>query len=204
MCVRLRDALDLCSDDLSDEWVDMPGGQHGRPATTMVAGLFDPGGGEPGVRSLEGHSIAVYEPDARLSLVWPVDGEPAADRPRRREEWKPEWAETDVHQFKAARQGWVVVLLGGAPIWQESLFYIDWGSGIGGYVPDFSPLYGDDRSQGTPELEGWTTSRWAVGLAGLINSFSHTASDFAGVDPTHRLVPTPDGSHPIDARRARY
>lgn len=195
--MRLREALDLCSDDHAHEWVEIPGGQWGRPATTMLAGLSDPGGKEPDLRPLYGHSIAAYEPDARLSLLWPVDEEPDAG-PLRGEDL-PEWAAEDTHEWKSARPGWVVILLNGTPIWQQSLVYIDWGSGVGGYVPHFDPVYGDDR--GTPELVGWSSSRWAIGLAGLINSFSHTASEFAQFDPTHRLVPQPDQLHPIDARR---
>jgi hypothetical protein len=195
--VRLRDALNLCSDDHAHAWVNLPGGPRGRPATTMLAGVFDVGANEPAMRPLDGHSIAVYEPDARLSLVWPVDDEPEVDCFP--EQSKPEWLNADGHEWKSARQGWVVVLLGGAPVWQESLRYLDWGSAVGGYVPDFQPVYGEDRSRGTPDLAGWTTSRWAVGLAGLINSFSHS-TDFASFDPTYRVVPAPDRTHPIDAR----
>lgn len=201
--MRLRDALDLCSDDHAHAWVKLPGGQHGRPATTMLAGVFDPGASEPAMRPLNGHSIAVYEPDARLSLVWPVGDEPEADRVRNWEQWKPEWLDADGHEWKSARQGWVVVLLGGAPVWQESLLYLDWGSAVGGYVPDFQPVFSEDRAGGTPDLDGWTTSRWEVGLAGLINSFLHP-TDFASFDPTYRLVPVPDEIHPIDAQRAGH
>jgi hypothetical protein len=50
--MRLRDALDLCADAHSDDWVEIPAGSFGRPATTMVAGLFDPGMTEAQTRPL--------------------------------------------------------------------------------------------------------------------------------------------------------
>jgi hypothetical protein len=37
----------------------------------MVAAMFEPGSEEPATRALAGHSIAVYEPDPRLTMVWP-------------------------------------------------------------------------------------------------------------------------------------
>lgn len=67
--MRLRDVLDLCTDLHSDDWVEIPGDQSCRPATAMLAGVFDPGSAEPQMRSLDGHSFAVYEPDARLSII---------------------------------------------------------------------------------------------------------------------------------------
>jgi len=83
---------------------------------------------EPATRPLAGHTIAVYEPDARLSMVWPVpEDDDWLDRSR--DDGIPEWAETDGHEWKHVRTGHVVVLLGGAPIWQERVWYLDWGSG---------------------------------------------------------------------------
>jgi len=90
--MRLRDALDLCTNAHEECWVKVPGK---RPATAMVAGLFDPGGPEPATRPLEGHTIAVYEPFARLSIVWPVPDEEEGERPVRYERSLPEWAEWD-------------------------------------------------------------------------------------------------------------
>ena len=80
----------------------------------MVAGAFDSGATRP----LTGHSLAVYEPDARLSLAWPVPDEPEAERPNRDEQGVPEWAEQDSYEWKSARDGWAVILLNGSPIWQ--------------------------------------------------------------------------------------
>src|SRR5206468_4417309 len=54
--------------------------------------------------SARSHAIAVYEPDARLSLVWPVNDEPAADRLRSSEPSKSEWLDADGHEWKSARQ----------------------------------------------------------------------------------------------------
>ena len=196
--MRLRDALDLCTDAHMDDWITMPGGGRGRPATAMVAGMFDPGMTEPNTRPLAGHTIAVYEPDARLSLVWPL---PEDDDER---SGLPEWAEDDVHSWKSARHGWTVVLLDGTPIWQEPMWYLGWGSGVGGYVPDFEPRFGDYDEEvggGVRKLDGWDASTWSIALANLINSFSHTAGEFGNVDPTLNLVPSPLTLHPIDARR---
>jgi hypothetical protein len=198
--VKLREALDLCSHEHAHEWVIIPGAQHGRPATTMLAGLFDAGAQEPRVRPLAGHSIAVYEPDARLSMVWTVPDEDEENRRSPREP-VPEWAENDDQEWRSARDGWVVILLGGSPIWQTLIWYIDWGSGIGGYVPDFEPRFGDTFEEGGPKLEGWDVSSWAAALARLLNDFSHTGSDFARLDPTPRLVPSPSKLHPVDLAR---
>lgn len=204
--MNLREALDLCTDVHVDDWVDMPGGEGGRPATAMVAGMFDPGFEDARTRPLAGHSIAVYEPDARLALVWPLpDDDRYLEHPGDR--YVPEWAENDAHTWKNARVGWAVVVLAGAPIWQAPVQYLDWGSGIGGYVADFRPILGDydkELGAGARKIEGWEVSAWEVGLANLINSFSHTAADFARIDPTSRLVTSPYTLHPIDARRARY
>lgn len=192
--MRLREALDLCTDRNSGDWRRVPGT---RPATTMLAGSFDPGAKENDTRPLAGHSIAVYEPDARLSLVWPVPEDHEDDLGDRS---LPEWAENDdPHEWKAACSGWAVVLLSGAPIWQVRVWYLDWGSGIGGYVSDFSPVYADDEPLGRPELAGWTTSEWEIGLARLLNTFSPTPSgDFASFEPTSRVVPEPSKIHPTD------
>lgn len=201
--MRLRDALDLCSEEHAHEWVDVPGGMDGRPATTFVAGIFDPGADEPLTRPLAGHSLAVYEPDARLSLVWPVPEDDEPNRRSRREDGLPEWAENDRQEWKSAHPGWAVILLCGAPIWQDLVWYLDWGSGIGGYVPHFSPVYGES-APGQAALEGWKTTKWAIGLVYLINSFSHTASEFYGFEPTSRLVPSPSPIHPVDEARRDY
>lgn len=192
--MRLRDAIDLCTDTHSDDWVRIPGE---RPATAMVAGLFDPGAAEPELRPLVGHTIAVYEPDARLSLVWPVPDAEEPDPGVRRS--LPEWAEQDDDQWKNARDAWAVVLLNGSPIWQARVWYLDWGSGIGGYVADFRPRFGDSEATAS-SIEGWEASAWAIGLARLLNGFSG-ASDFDSRDPTARIVPSPLQIHPIDAQR---
>jgi hypothetical protein len=200
--MNLRDALNLCQAKHSDDWTRMPGGQNGRPATAIVAGLFDPGSEEPAMRPLAGHSFAVYEQDARLSLVWPV---PEDDDylGRAGERFVPEWAEQDTHEWKNARPGWAVVLLGGAPIWQDLFWYLDWGSGVGGYVPDYQPVFADSDPGEAPELERWETSTWAVGLAGLLNVFS-ASGEWYTVDPTARVDPSPSPIHPIDAQRSGY
>lgn len=199
--MRLRELLDLCQDTHSDDWVMVPGN---RPATAMLAGVFDPGmKDEARTRTLVGHSIAVYEPDPKLSMVWPVPEEPEAERPNRHERFIPEWAEKDNHGWKNARPGFVVFLLGGAPVWQELVWYLDWGSGIGGYVPNIEPVFGDEYVDGEKPVTGWSTSAWAASLTRLISTFE-SAREWHTHDPTMRIVSEPSKLHPIDARRAGY
>jgi hypothetical protein len=125
--MNLRELLDVSQVEHADDWVCIPGN---RPATAMLAGVFDAGFDEAQTRPLAGHSIAVYEPDPALSMVWPVpeSDEEVEHRPEARFEWDPD------KRFKNVRSGHVVILLGGAPIWQTIVWYLDWGSGIGGYV----------------------------------------------------------------------
>lgn len=113
--MSLREMLDLCQDTHSDEWVLIPGG---RPATAMLAGVFDPGMKDHALtRPLAGHSIAVYEPDPALSMVWPVPEEPEAEELEPFNRPLPEWAEQDGHDWKHPRLNYAVVLLSGAPVW---------------------------------------------------------------------------------------
>jgi hypothetical protein len=193
--MRLRDALDLCTDAHADDWMPIPGEQ---PATGMLAGLVDPGGAEPGARALLGHTIAVYEPDARLSLVWPV---PEREDDERAGQRLPEWAEEDSEKWDSAHLGTVVVVLNGSPIWQERVWYLDWGTGVGGYVANFQPRFAADSDRGRPKRDGWDASAWSIGLARLLSVFSATG-EFDAVEPTGRLVPSPSTLHPVDAARA--
>jgi hypothetical protein len=195
--MRLHDALDLCSDEHVDDWVAVPGE---RPATAMPVGLLDSGASEPRTTILAPHTIAIYEPDARLSLVWPV---PDADVRDGRDRANPDWLEEDSSDWGSARDGWVVVLLSGTPIWQELLWYLDWGSGVGGYVPNFRPRYAERDGVARPSVDGWEVSAWEVRLARLINVLSGSG-DFGGFDPTPRLVPSPSSIHPLDAARSGY
>ncbi|MET0557512.1 MAG: hypothetical protein ABW065_02405 [Solirubrobacterales bacterium] len=197
--MRLRDALDLCTDAHQDDWVQVPGN---RPATSMLAGLFDPGMSESRLSSLTGHSTAIYEPNPRLSMVWPVP-EDDEDGTSLRGDRLPEWVEHAPHDWKIARGGFVVVLIGGAPVWQVRTWYLDWGSGTGGYVSDFQAVFSEDRASGTPSIERWETTAWAAGLARLINTFSATGN-FHTLDPTPSLAPQLSPTHPIDAERAGY
>ncbi len=166
----------------------------------MLAGVYDPGAAEPRMRPLAGHSIAVYEPDARLSLCWPLPDEDEYER-RQRNDSMPEWLEQDTHEWNSANRSWAVVLLSGSPVWQAPIWYLDWGSGIGGYVSNIEPVFGDRETDGRPEIERWHTTAWAVGLAALINSFA-APTDFYSFDPTRRLVPQLASIHPVDEARA--
>jgi hypothetical protein len=198
--MQLREALDLCTDSHANDWLRMPGAQNGRPATAMLAGLFDPGMKQAQMRHLAGHSIAIYEPDARLSIVWPVPEDDDEVEGRDRQDRLPAWLEQDDHDWSSARPGWAVILLGGAPIWQTLIWYLNWGSGIGGYVTDFEPVNGSYDAASRPSMGVWATSKWAVDLAGLINSLG-APKEFSGFDPTSRLVLEPSRLHPVDAAR---
>ncbi len=196
--VTLRDALDKCTGASFDDWVTMPSAGWGRPAITMLAGIFDPGGDEPETRPLVGHSLAVYEPDPRLSLVWPVpEDDSFLDRSRR---FEPEWLTQDTHDWGRAERNWAIVLLSGAPIWQEPVWYLDWGSGNGGYVADFRPDFEKSDPAEVPLIKEWTASRWSIGLASLLNGFAATG-DWFRFDPTSSLVPSPSPVHPVDGAR---
>ena len=166
-----------------------------RPATAMLAGLFDAGADDSRTRPLVGEHLAVDEPDARLSLVWQVPEDDEGDRRSRGE--LPAWAEEDPDDWDHAERGYAVVLLSGSPIWQEPVWYLDWGTGVGGYVANFQPVYGP-REPGSPaSVEGWTTSKWAIGLARLINDLLSN-TDFRELDPTSRIVPEPSPAHPVE------
>jgi hypothetical protein len=168
----------------------------------MLAGIFDPGMANARTRPLAGHSIAVYEPDPQVSMVWPVPDEVEVERPRRTERILPEWAEQDGHGWKSASLSYVVVLLSGTPVWQEPVWYLDWGASIGGYVPNIEAVFGDDHVDGENPVVGWSASSWAVSLARLINnSFGH-GHDWPTLDPTLRLVSEPDPLHPVDSQVA--
>ena len=101
--MRLREALDFCSVNHADEWVWLAGE---RPATAMAVGLVDSGDSEqPRTTILAPHSLAVYEPDARLSLTWPIpDEESPGDRS------EPEWLTDDGHEWNPTRSEWAVGL----------------------------------------------------------------------------------------------
>lgn len=191
--MSLRELLDLCQVNYFEDWVQMLGG---RPATAMVAGVFDPGMKEAAMRQLEGHSIAIYEPDPRLSMVWPVPEEHPAEERKPFETPLPEWLP---ETWKTARLVYVVILMSGAPIWQVPVYSLNWGAGIGGFVPSFDAVFGEHGDDG-PSVEGWTTTSWEISLTRLINSFRSNAG-WPSHDPTDSIVPEPDLTHPVDVGR---
>ena len=195
--MNLRDLLERCTADNMDDWVEIPGS---RPATLMLAAMFDPGAEDSRTRALFGHSIAVFEPDPRLTMVWPVpeDDEDFLRLGRRGE--LPEFAEQDSQEWKSASPSWVVILFNGSPVWQALLWYLEWGAGIGGYVANFQPVFDEDDDEGAPTRTGWETTTWAIGLAGLVNSMSNTYQ-WHSFDPSARLVPKPSTLNPVDAQR---
>jgi len=87
--MHLREALDLCSVNHAGDWVWLAGE---RLATAMAIGLVD--SEQPRTTILAPHSLAVYEPDARLSLAWPIpDEEPPGAQ------GEPEWLTEDGHEW---------------------------------------------------------------------------------------------------------
>jgi hypothetical protein len=125
----------------------------------------------------------------------PVPDEAEAEQPNRYERGLPDWAEQDSEEFKSARVAYTVILLGGALVWQEAMWYLDWGSGIGGYVPYIEPKFSGEYEGHERPQTGWQVSLWAVKLARLMNSFEGT-HHWHPHDPTIRLVPEPDKMHP--------
>lgn len=126
----------------------------------MVVALFNSGTDESGTRALAGHSIAVYEPDPRLTMVGPVpeDDDDMTLIGNRRERGLPEFAEEDSNEWKSARPSWVVILFNGTPVWQDLLWYLDWGSGVGGYVANIEPEW--ERTMTTTAQAG--SAGWPV------------------------------------------
>jgi hypothetical protein len=196
--MNLRELLDAAQWNHADDWVLIPGN---RPATAMVAGVFDAGSKEAQTRPLAGHSIAIYEPNPALSMVWPVP-EDDEEADRRRQPFHPEWDQGK--RFKNVRSGHAVLMLGGAPVWQTLVWYLDWGSGIGGYVADFSAIFDRDAMEQPAPIVGWEASSWDIGLAGLINSFAHTAHEWIVQDPTDNVVTKRSDVHPIAVTRGAY
>jgi hypothetical protein len=193
--MNLRELLDAAQLNRTDDWVLIPGN---RPATAMVAGVFDAGFKEAQTRPLAGHSIAIYEPNPALSMVWPVP-EDDEEADRRRQRLHPEWDQRE--EFKHIRPGYAVLMLGGAPIWQTLVWYLDWGSGIGGYVADFSAIFDRDAEERPAPIIGWEASSWDIGLAGLINSFAHAAHEWFAHDPTDQVVTKRSEAHPLAVAR---
>jgi hypothetical protein len=201
--MNLRQLLDICQVGHADDWVLIPGN---RPATAMMAGVFDPGFEDARTRPLAGHSIAVYEPNPAVSMVWPIPEDDAETERRsgHAEGFRFEWDE-ERKRFKNVRAGYVVIALGGAPVWQTLIWYLDWGSGIGGYIANFSPIFDENLTPEHPEaVTGWEASAWEIRLAGLVNSFSHTARDWAVQDPTDKVVTRRLEAHPLDLAREGY
>lgn len=171
----------------------MPGGQ---PATAMLAVLFDAGARSPELRSVTGDRIAVYEPDARLSIVWTVDDECRGDRPQ------SDPPERVGEQFKHARDGWAVILFSGSPIWQVPI----WVSRLGAWdwrvrarlqartAATTTRQVGRRSRGGTPQ-GGSSASR-------VSSMTSLTRRARATHDPTLRLVPEPSRLHPVDTERS--
>lgn len=196
--MNLGELLDAAQLNHTDDWVLIPGN---RPATAMLAGVFDAGFKEAKTRPLAGHSIAIYEPNPAFSMVWPVP-EDDEEAERRREPFQPEWDRNE--EFKHVQPGYAVLMLGGAPIWQTLVWYLDWGSGIGGYVAHFSAIFDRDADLRPAPIVGWEASSWDIGLAGLINSFAHTSHEWFAHDPTDSVITTRSDAHPLAVARGAY
>lgn len=180
--MNLSELLDLCQDQHSDDWVEVP---EERPATLMFGRIF-------------GSHLAVYEPNPELSMLWLV-----SEDPDERFDTLPDWAEGDAHDWQG-RSGYVVILLNGAPIWQTHAWYMTWGSGVGGFVPRIERPIHDGEERGYPANAEWVTTKWEASLARLLNAVTYISDDWHSFDPVSRLVPVPAAIHPIGATRHEY
>ena len=100
-----------------------------------------------------------------------------------------------------SHSGFVVIHFCGAPVWQQKIVYLDWGSGVGGYVPEIEAAIQDGVERGYPQSADWVTSKWAISLVWLLHSLTGTSQEFLSKDPVARLVPHPTTTHPIDQQR---
>jgi hypothetical protein len=202
--MNLRKLLDLCQNDHLDDWIEVP---YNRPATAMLSGIVDPSF-EDGtdIRPLSGSHLGVYEPDPAVSMLWLVPEEADVHRGSTANEVPPEWMEADeTGGWKGAqvvRSGYVLILLSGAPVWQEPMSYVTWGAGIGGYVPQIERPIRDDIERGYSAVAEWVVSAWSVGLASLLSNLTEVPEEWWVHDPVSRLVPEQVHTHPIDQRPA--
>ena len=113
---------------------------------------------------------ATYIPDPRLVLDW---GQYADDATL---DFMPAWASP---HWKHVVAQWARVLLDGAEVMHIKYAYIDRGAGADGYLPwlveDRDPVPGDPSN--TRRI-GWSTMRWEVSFAALLNKLQGNAWDF--------------------------
>lgn len=178
--MNLNELLERCQVEHAGDWAEVPGE---RPATAMIGGVH-------------GTHLAVYVPNPALSLLWlvPDDLEDGHDNRL------PEWAEEDTNDWRAS-SGYVAVLLNGAPVWQVYASYMTWGAGVGGFVPQIDRALHDGVERGYPASEVWTTTKWEIGLASLLNSIVFVPRDWHSFDPVSRLVSRPVSGNPVDSAR---
>lgn len=202
--MNLRELLNLCQDDHLDDWIEVP---YNRPATAMLSGVVDPGFEDrTDIRPLAGSHLGIYEPAPTVSMLWLVPEEAEVHRGSTVDGMPPEWMDADEtggwNGARSVRSGYVVILLAGAPVWQEHMSYVTWGAAIGGYVPQIERAIHDGTERGYSATAEWVVSAWSVGLAILLSNLSGVAKEWWAHDPVSRLTPEPVQGHPIDQRRA--
>lgn len=178
--MNLRELLSLCQDDHLDDWIEVP---YNRPATAMLSGVVDPGFEDrTDIRPLAGSHLAVYEPTPAVSMIWLVPEEAEVHRGSPVDGVPPEWMEADEtggwNGARSVRSGYVVILLAGAPVWQEPMSYVTWGAAIGGYVPQIERAIHDGTERGYSATAEWVVSAWSVGLASLLGNLSGVAKEW--------------------------
>lgn len=166
--MRLRDALDLCTDRHSDDWVEVPGE---RPATAMLAGCSirveertgDPTTGGTHDRGLRAGRAAIdgLAGSGGRRLARPVS--------RRR---NPGMGRDGRARVEACANRACSCAARRSPDLAGASLVSRLGLGYGGYVADFQPVFSDQKTGPYPEIERWEASAWAVGLAGLMSVFS--------------------------------
>jgi hypothetical protein len=113
---------------------------------------------------------AIYLPDERLLLDWGMTSEEAWDAP------EPDWASPDWGNVirQSAR-----ALYAGEVVWRLEYAYINRGAGMDGYMPwlneDRDAIPGDPSKS---RRIGWSTTRWELSFAALLNALQGNAWDF--------------------------
>ena len=127
-------------------------------------------------------------PDASVGLAWGMSDEDWRDL---KGEGKPDWLP---ETLKSARFRYVHVLLNGAPVWEATYAYADWGSGMGGCLPWPEPQFDEDVA--APKIVGWRASSWDRSLANLLTDLQGE-SDFVSVMDAERAGMTIAEEHPL-------
>lgn len=175
--MELKAVLDLCQGTHIGEWRKLPGGG---PVHRLITGLVDLASSDepPALAALQHYHRAVYASDVSVGLAWGMDDEDWRERRSRGEE-QHEWLPKSPGEIKSARTHYAHVLYNGAVVWEVPYVYADWGSGIGGCLPQPRPRFDGDAT--APQIVAWEASTWDNGFAALL-------TDLQGESDFHRMM----------------